>query len=381
MDKDIRKHKFVVFAEEYHYNPVGVIRSLGIEGITPDLIAYGEREHVAAASKYVGKVYHVKDVEEGFRVLMDHYGHEEYKPFVITCDDKVTSFLDQRYDELKDVFIFGNGGANGRLTYYQDKNNICVLAEEKGLNIPKSFVVSKGEILDEFEYPVITKAISSNAGAWKRDSFVCKDKEELIEAYNNIQSETLLVQKYIEKKNELCIDGFSVNHGNDVVFTIAATYNYIIPGKYAYDYSVTNLKDEKLISALKAMIKEIGYEGIFCIEFLVDKNDDLYFLEVNLRNSGWSWTSTCVNMNMPVLWAEGMLMNKIPENAVKIIDPPFRTIYEFADFSTRVMGKKISLIGWIKDLKNVDCFLLFDSNDKKPFFVSLLQRVKNKVIK
>ena len=40
---DLKEYTFIVFGEVYHYNPLGVVRSLGEEGICPILIAYGER--------------------------------------------------------------------------------------------------------------------------------------------------------------------------------------------------------------------------------------------------------------------------------------------------------------------------------------------------
>lgn len=376
---DIKNYTFIVFSEEHHYNPLGVVRSLGEEGITPDVIAYGGREQVVTSSKYVGKVYHVNTIEEGYKILIDNYSVETLKPFVITCDDRVTSFLDKRYDELKAHFFFFNAGKDGRVTYYMDKNNINILAEKHGLKVPKAYVVNRGEILDEFEYPVLTKSISSNSGGWKKDVFVCKNKEELSDAYKKIQSEVVLIQKFVEKKNELCLDGCVVNRGKDLFISISSFYNYNIPGQYAFDYNSENFKDEKLKESLEGIFEEIGFEGIFTVEFLIDQNDNLYFMEINFRNSGWSYTSTCVDMNLPIIWAEAMATGHIPSNAYKSINQKFRSIVELRDFITRVKGKKVSLLYWIKDLKNIDCFLLYNKDDPKPFWITVKKIISNKL--
>lgn len=45
---ELKEYTFIVFGEEYHYNPLGVVRSLGEEGIRPIVIAYGGREHVVS---------------------------------------------------------------------------------------------------------------------------------------------------------------------------------------------------------------------------------------------------------------------------------------------------------------------------------------------
>lgn len=375
----INHFQHVLFAEENHYNPLGVVRSLGEEGIKPDIIAYGGGERVVTSSKYAGKVYHVSTVEDGYGILLDKYKNENQKVFVYTCDDKVTSFLDEKYNEIKDYFYFNNAGTPGRVTHFMDKNNINVLAEKHGLKIPKTFVVSRGEILDEFEYPIITKAISSNSGGWKEDVFICHNNDELKDAYSKITSEILLIQRYIEKKNELCLDGCVVNQGNDLLISIASKYNYILPGKYTCDYTSTNFHNDGLQKSLAGMFKEIGFEGIFSIEFLIDKNDELYFLEINFRNSTWSYTSTCVGMNLPILWAKGMMDKRLPVNSYKKIETDYRTIYELYDFSMRTKSKMITPMGWIKDLKNVDCFLLYNKRDPKPFWVLIGDRVLKKI--
>ena len=367
---------FIVFCEEHHYNPLGVVRSLGEAGISPCVIAYGKKLRVVAASKYVKQIYHVDTIEDGYRELLNKFGSLKHKPFVITCDDRVTSYLDERYDELKNQFYFFNAGEKGRITYFMDKENINLLAEKHGLKVPKSFVVKKGEVLDDFEYPIITKAISSNSGAWKDDVFICNNKNEYLEASKKILSEIILVQKFIEKSNELCLDGFSVNSGKDVFISIASKYNYCIPGEYSFDYTSENFNDNSLKQALISMLSEIKFEGIFSIEFLIDKNGNYYFLEINFRNSTWSYTSTCLGMNLPVLWADGTEINAVPKNSYKNIPENYRSLVEYRDFTTRVRKGKMNIFKWFKDLKSVNCFMLFNKNDPHPFYRALFDKFK-----
>ena len=63
----------IVLAIE-HYNPLGVIRSLGEAGVKPVFIAIKGRGTFASASKYVSKVHYVDSVEEGYEVLLREYG-------------------------------------------------------------------------------------------------------------------------------------------------------------------------------------------------------------------------------------------------------------------------------------------------------------------
>lgn len=82
---------------------------------------------------------------------------------------------------------------------------------------------------------------------------------------------------------------------------------------------MSNFNDKYFQNILNKMFKEIGYEGIFSAEFMIDKDGKYWFLEINLRNSGWSYASTKLGMNLPLLWADGMLNGKKPINARKKI--------------------------------------------------------------
>ena len=53
--------------------------------------------------------------------------------------------------------MFYNAGEQGRITYFMEKERLCLLAEKHGLMIPKTYKVNKGEIPKNLQYPVLTK--------------------------------------------------------------------------------------------------------------------------------------------------------------------------------------------------------------------------------
>ena len=119
-----KNHLVIVFAID-HYNPLGVIRSLGENGIRPIYIAIRHRVELGVKSKYVSKVHQVDSVEDGYKVLMENYG-EVYKtgekPFVLFSDDKSVGYFDLRYNEIKDKFITYNANnTEGRIMEFMDK--------------------------------------------------------------------------------------------------------------------------------------------------------------------------------------------------------------------------------------------------------------------
>lgn len=366
---------FVVLGFE-HYNPLGIVRSLGENGIRPDAIVVKDFRKITSKSKYINKLYFVESIDEGYNLLLEKYGNHTGKVFVYASDDQVTNYMDARYEDIKDRFIFYNAGANGRIAEFQNKNNILMLAAKHGLQYLKTYVVKKGEIPKDLEYPIITKAITSTFDNWKGDMIICNNEEELIAAYKVIRSEDLLIQKYIKKKNELCLEGFSVDKGNKMVITIASSYNYLLDDSYSPYMTCCSLDNPELEKKLAAMIADVGFEGIFEIEFLVDQDDELYFLEINFRNSTWSYASTVAGMPMPVLWAKGMLdVNSISDSFVEIKEP-FTAMVEFDDHRYRVKTGMITNKEWLRDFKNSKCKYYCASKDYKPVVSVVLSKIK-----
>lgn len=370
MRKSIKDSLCIVFAIE-HYNPLGVIRSLGEYGIRPVYIAIKGKARVASSSKYIQKCHFVDSAEEGYEVLMREYGQYAQKegklPFVFASDDKTMGILDEKYEELQGKFIFFNAGVKGRITEYMDKNRILQLAKKHGLNVLETQVTERGVIPDSITYPVITKSISPNVGGWKSDVHICRSEQELREAFEQIASPTVLIQKYIEKKNELCLEGLSAEKGKQLFVAIASTYSYLLPDYYSPRQDIVNFNDDFLQKALGGMLEEIGFEGILEIEFLIDQDDTLYFSEINFRNSTWSYAATCAGMPLPVLWADAMLNHGLAADAYKEIPQGFSGMVEPIDYAKRVKTGKLGLFDWIADFRNCNCVYYYNKEDEEPY--------------
>ena len=364
-----KDHLCIVMAIE-HYNPLGIIRSLGESGVRPVYIAVKGRGISASASKYVLKVHYVDSVEEGYEVLINEYGDVAekvgLKPLLFTSDDKDVGYFDYHYDELKNKFIFFNAGAVGRINEFMDKYNILELAKKHGLKTLDARVCKRGEIPEGIGYPVITKSISPTVGGWKSDVHICQSDEELKTAYESIKAPTVLVQKYIEKQNEYCLEGFSANKGRDVLIAIANTYNYLLPDYYSPYMTVSVMDNERIRNALSGMIEEIGFEGLFEAEFLIDQDGTYYFGEINFRNSTWSYAATKVGMPLPVLWAETQEQGYMRKDIQKNFEP-FTAMVEPIDYAKRVKTGKIDVAEWMRDFKEAKCCYYYDAEDTEPW--------------
>lgn len=366
--EELKKHTFIVFGYE-HYNPLGVVRSLGENGIKPVLFILKGDIRITSVSKYVGKVIKIDSYEEGYEILMRDYVNEKEKPFIIPCDEVVTEVFDQHYDEVKDLFYVSNAGEKGRLTYFMNKAGQTEIAERHGIRVPKNWTVKRGEFPEDLVYPLITKPLTSYID-WKLDYRICNNREELEEAFRTIKCDEIMLQQYISKVNELCLDGIAVNHGKEMFVSMGSTYTYILPDYFSFEMKIKNFDDEKILGVMQEIFAEVGYEGIFSFEFMIDEKGDLWFLEINFRNSGWSWASTKLGMNLPILWAKGMLTGRVADEDKKRIPEGFIALEEMSDFKHRVIKHRmISLGQWIKGVKKADCLYQWDKYDKKPVFV------------
>lgn len=359
-------HKFIVFALE-HYNPLGMIRGLGCMGIHPIYISVKRRYEIATKSKYVSKLHKVDSIQEGYELLMREYGNEEVKPYLFFSDDKSIGFFDLHYDEWKNKFIAFSAGEQGRINKFIDKFEIQQCAKRHGFDILDSYVIRKGDELPKgLWYPIITKDISPNVGNWKADVFICQSEEELVGAMEHIASNEIMVQHFVDKDHERALQGYSINHGEDIHITTDMITQYQIEGYYSPNHYVNNFQDEEMLVKLKSLFKELRYEGLFEVEFLVDKDGTSYFLEVNLRASCFAYSATVAGMPMPYLWAKGMQNGCISEEDRKYFEP-FMSMSEAIDYGKRVEGGLISFPGWLKEFKEAKCTYLYNKDDIAPF--------------
>ena len=374
MDDNINGHKVIVMAIE-HYNTLSMIRSLGKLGIYPIYIAIQGKGEIASSSKYISMRHYAYSVDDAYRILFNNYGNEKKKPFVLCADDRTIGYIDNHYSEVKNRFICFNAGVDGRINEYMDKYKIIKLAEKHGLKTLNTICVEKGIVPDNLEYPIITKSISPLSGGWKADVFICNSKKDLEKAYESIQSPMVILQKYIDKKNEYCLEGLSVRNGADVYFSISVTYNYLLKDYYSPYLTVGKADNEHINASLAEMFKEIGFEGIFEVEFLIDRDGTIYFDEINFRNSPWSYPSAILGRCLPEMWMRAALIDRFEFDCEPAIVPDkFTAMIEPVDYAKRVEGGMITVADWLYDFKKTNVTFYYDDDDPKPFFLMMENR-------
>lgn len=374
--------KYIIFARNVG-NVLGQIRSFGEVGIHSHIIWYGEMPQPVKCSKYVSSFIEVPSEEVGIKVLIEKYGDNPQKNVLSTDNDGIVSLFDLHYDELKDSFYFFNAGQQGRLTHFMTKIQQCKLAVECGFKVPRSEVVKVADLPRVVDYPIFTKSLDSFDFDWKSSVSICNTEEELINYYSKRKpGSQVLLQDYIVKKNEYILQGISLDGGKEVYLPIEGGY-YRLPkdayGSYLFFNSYKGGSELKL--KLQAFLEKVSYTGVFEVEFLQDKDDNLYFLEVNFRHTLWNHTFTDMGVNFCSIWANSVINNKLTLDGACILKEPHVLMREFQDYFRCRESRTQTFIGWLKDLRNTDSFVIWDKKDIKPFLVysfSMFTRLINK---
>lgn len=147
------------------------------------------------------------------------------------------------------------------------------------------------ELAEKIGYPVIIKA---SAGGGGRGIRIVKEDEELIEAIDTAKKEALsafgddsmYMEKYIECPKHVEIQILGDNYGNIVYLgerdcSIQRRNQKIL--EEAPCTVITQELREKMGDAAVRAAKYVGYKNAGTIEFLLDKNNNFYFMEMNTR--------------------------------------------------------------------------------------------------
>jgi 3-methylcrotonyl-CoA carboxylase alpha subunit len=158
----------------------------------------------------------------------------------------------------------------------------------KGLSGNTAAILSQ---IDEIGFPVLVKAAGGGGGKGMR---IVSDKESLAaaleaasrEATNYFADGTVYIEKYLEEPRhiefQILGDNFSnVVHLFERECTIQRRYQKII--EEAPSPTLTPELRSRMGEAAVAIGKAISYSGAGTIEFLVDKDLNFYFLEMNTR--------------------------------------------------------------------------------------------------
>lgn len=378
---NISKHKFIILGSD-HSNTLGQIRCLGEMGIRPIVIITEKHPYIINKSKYIGEYHIVDTIYDGPKYVLEHYSNEEYPPFIYTDRDDIMCAIDDYYDELKGKFIFWNAGQKGRIRQLINKEVQIALAKECRLNVIPTEHVKRGEMPKKLQYPIFTKATNSLNPYWKANAFICSSAEELKTAYSRMGIEEVLLQKYIRKKDEMPIEGISIDGGREVKLLVKKSSLRFADNGFGIYSKLSIFQDDDLENKVINFMRKARYTGIFEIEFIIDEGGIAYFMEVNFRNTMFNHACADYGFNILYLFAISALSNHIDQNDITPLNNKEHTVmYEFDDLKLSVIQGKLPLWRWIIEFISTNSFLYIDKHDMAPFWSLLRHKIIDKLRK
>ncbi len=146
-------------------------------------------------------------------------------------------------------------------------------------------------VAKEMGFPVIIKAVAGGGGRGMR---IVREESDLENAFKTAQHEAeqgfsnaaVYIEKFVEQPRHIEVQVFGDQHGNVIHFgerdcSVQRRHQKLIeesPSPFV-DETLRTKMGEAAVKGCKA----VNYEGAGTIEFLVDKDKNFYFMEMNTR--------------------------------------------------------------------------------------------------
>ena len=272
-----------------------IIRACRELGISADIV-YATPDKNSLAVKFADKAYCIgantgyldikKIVEIAKKAKVDaiHPGYgflAENADFARLCEKKKIEFIGP---SSRTISMLGD---KVKAREKMKKYNVPILEGSKVLKNKKQAL----KFADKIGYPVILKAVGGGGGRGMR---IVKNNEELDKYFEEAQSEAqnafgnkaLYVEKYLEGTKHIEFQVLADKYGNLVHLgerdcTIQRKHQKLIE-----EAPSMALKEElrtKMGEAAVKAVSAIKYKGAGTVEFLLDKNNNYSFIEMNTR--------------------------------------------------------------------------------------------------
>ena len=206
----------------------------------------------------------------------------ENSQFAKICEESNIKFIGPSYEVIK---LMGN------------KSNAKEMMEKAGVPVvPGSKGSVKGlkeakEISNKIGFPVMIKAAAGGGGRGIR---IVNSAEEVESSYNIVKQEAMnsfkddeiYIEKYIQNPRHVEIQILADEHGNVVHLgerdcTVQRRNQKIL--EETPSTAIDDKLREKMGEAAIKAVKKVGYTSCGTVEFLVDKDKNFYFMEMNTR--------------------------------------------------------------------------------------------------
>ena len=219
----------------------------------------------------------------GIDAIHPGYGFlSENAEFAQACKDNDIIFVGPEVDVLKSL------GDKVTAKEVAIKSEVPVIESNKNALTSLNIAIEEAERIG---FPLMLKAASGGGGRGMR---VLRNMDELKSAYdesrreakNAFGDETVFLEKFVENPKHIEIQIVADNHGNIVHLferdcSVQRRYQKVI--EFAPSKDLNSDIKEKLYDYAIKICKSVNYNNIGTVEFLVDDDGSIYFIEVNPR--------------------------------------------------------------------------------------------------
>lgn len=362
-----------------HSNTYGLICSFRIAGIFPHVIVLSETgSSWIIKSLFVKKYWVVKTKEEILRILAEEGRLNINKSVILATSDSLAVFLDENYQNLDDAYILSGCKYRGEMHRWVNKISQYKLASKYQIPYAQTWIIENKLIPQDITYPCLTKPVDSIIGG-KNDQVLCNTEYDLKEYLYKHSFEEIIVQRYINKKCEVQLLGCSLDSGSLIIIP-GMTYKPLTSKAGSAYYLEYNdiLDDFPYLNNCRKILSELGYTGLFSIEFLVDEQSKYYFLEINLRNDGNGLITTLAGSNLSYLYYMHVLGYEINYEDFKVVKKySMMRGDSFLIYLLKNKGKGFLL--FVKLLLKTNSFFVFNIKDPLPFLFFIWGIIENKL--
>ena len=368
-----------------HHNTLGILRSLGEVGIRSDLILIvtDDSDPYVAKCRYIDNCVCVSNEQEGLDILRrwalaDSGG---YRRVVFPTYDSVCEILDRYYDELvRYLHLPSCQRKGGILSFYLDKEIMRKTAEDVGFKTPQTYQLDSSRGIDlpkDLEYPCMIKNMRSVIGG--KDLTIYHDRETLLKGIVEMSkySTQIQIQHFVEKDKEIQLLGASFGKGHNLIACVLDKIRQypLNTGNTCYAYLSPSIEEYIDVDKVNEFLDILDYRGLFSIEFII-RDNECYFLEINLRNDGNGYAPMIGGVNIPYLYYKSM-SDQLPFKPQRICRG-YHLYVEGNDLANIKEGA-VSFIQAIQEYLGSKSKLYWNITDIKPFIVFGLYMIKRKV--
>jgi propionyl-CoA carboxylase alpha chain len=221
--------------------------------------------------------------QTGAQALHPGYGFlSENEEFAKRCEEEGIIFIGPKHYSIA---AMGDKIASKKLANEAKVN--CIPGYNDAIDTAEQAV----EIAKGIGYPVMIKASAGGGGKGLRVAF--NDKEALEgftscrnEARNSFGDDRVFIEKFVEQPRHIEIQVLGDSHGNVIYLnerecSIQRRHQKVI--EEAPSPFITEATRKAMGEQAVALAKAVKYQSAGTVEFVVGKNQDFYFLEMNTR--------------------------------------------------------------------------------------------------